>query len=81
MKAFYIRSKIIGDIVMIYPKGHLDAHNVERFEKEILKHIGGNHIRIAGSALIVEKFSTTFLKEKWFALVDAWGNLVLEREP
>ena len=47
MKAFYIRSKIIGDIVMIYPKGHLDAHNVERFEKEILKHIGGNHIRIA----------------------------------
>jgi len=37
MKFFQIRSKIFNDIAVIYPKGHLDAHNVERFEKEILK--------------------------------------------
>lgn len=39
MKSFYIRSKIVEDVAVIYPKGHLDAHNVERFEKEILKQL------------------------------------------
>ena len=34
MKSFYIRSKLVEDIAAIYPKGHLDAHNVERFEKQ-----------------------------------------------
>jgi anti-sigma B factor antagonist len=42
MKSFYIRSKIIEDAAVIYPKGHLDAHNVERFEKEMLKQIENN---------------------------------------
>ncbi len=42
MKSFYVRSKTVDDIAVIYPKGHLDAHNVERFEKEILKQMGNN---------------------------------------
>lgn len=43
MKSFYIRSKVLEDTAVLYPKGHLDAHNVDRFEKELLKLIG-NHI-------------------------------------
>lgn len=31
---------------VIYPRGHLDAHNVERFEKEILKLIGNNNVNV-----------------------------------
>lgn len=46
MKHFYIRSKIDGEIAVIYPKGHLDAHNVERFEKEIIKLLGNSIVRI-----------------------------------
>lgn len=46
MKAFYIRSRVIDKVVVIYPKGHLDAHNVERVEKEILKHVMNEHIYI-----------------------------------
>ena len=46
MKSFYIRSKVIDNAAVIYPKGHLDAHNVEKFEKEILKQIGGSHFNI-----------------------------------
>jgi len=42
MKYFHIRSKLIENIAVIFPKGHLDAHNVERFEKEIIKLIGNN---------------------------------------
>ena len=30
----------------LYPKGHLDAHNVERFEKEMLKLIENNVFNI-----------------------------------
>ncbi len=37
MRHFYIRSKVDDDIAKLYPKGHLDAHNVERFEKEMIK--------------------------------------------
>jgi len=46
MKQFYIRSKVEDKIGIIYPKGHLDAHNVERFEKEILKLIENNIVKI-----------------------------------
>ena len=46
MKSFYIRSKLVDDTAVIYPRGHLDAHNVERFEKEILRLIGNNVINI-----------------------------------
>jgi anti-sigma B factor antagonist len=46
MKSFYIRSKVIENAAVIYPKGHLDAHNVERFEKEILKLMGNGHVNI-----------------------------------
>jgi anti-sigma B factor antagonist len=43
MKSFYIRSKVLEDTAVLYPKGHLDAHNVDRFEKEMVKLIG-NHV-------------------------------------
>jgi anti-sigma B factor antagonist len=46
MKSFYIRSKLIDNTAVIYPKGHLDAHNVERFEKEILRLMGNNIVNI-----------------------------------
>jgi len=46
MKHFYIRSKVEDMIAVLYPKGHLDAHNVERFEKEILKLVGNKIVRI-----------------------------------
>lgn len=46
MKHFHIRSKVFEDVSVIYPKGHLDAHNVERFEKEIQKLITKNNIKI-----------------------------------
>ena len=47
MKSFYIRSKIVDNVAVIYPKGHLDAHNVERFEKELLKLMGNDHVKVA----------------------------------
>jgi len=66
MKSFYIRSKVAdNNIAVIYPRGHLDAHNVERFEKEILKHVGAdiyniiinckelNYISSAGMGIIM----------------------------
>lgn len=46
MKSFYIRSKVVDNTAVIYPKGHLDAHNVERFEKEIVKLMGNNQVNI-----------------------------------
>lgn len=46
MKHFHIRSKLVGNIAVIYPKGHLDAHNVERFEKEILKQTGNDIVNL-----------------------------------
>ena len=46
MKSFYIRSKVVENTAVIYPRGHLDAHNVERFEKEILKLIGSNNVNV-----------------------------------
>ena len=46
MKSFYIRSKLVDNTAVIYPKGHLDAHNVERFEKEIQRLIGNNMFNI-----------------------------------
>ncbi|MGE5343077.1 MAG: STAS domain-containing protein [Candidatus Omnitrophota bacterium] len=46
MKSFTIRSKVVGNTSVVYPRGHLDAHNVERFEKEILKVIGNNIVNI-----------------------------------
>ncbi len=46
MKHFHIRSKLAGNIAVIFPKGHLDAHNVERFEKEILKQIDNDVVNI-----------------------------------
>lgn len=46
MKSFYIRSKVVENIAVIYPRGHLDAHNVERFEKEILKLIASDYANI-----------------------------------
>jgi len=36
----------MDNAALIYPKGHLDAHNVERFEKEILKIIENGQYNI-----------------------------------
>jgi len=37
MKNFLIKSKMKDQIAVLYPKGHLDAHSVEKFESELLK--------------------------------------------
>jgi anti-sigma B factor antagonist len=37
---------VVDNAAVIYPKGHLDAHNVERFEKEILKLMENHHYNI-----------------------------------
>ena len=46
MKYFHVRSRLLDEIAVLYPKGHLDAHNVERFEKEIIKLVGNDVIKI-----------------------------------
>lgn len=46
MKNFLIRSKIRDQVAILYPKGHLDAHSVEKFEKELLKCIGNKTFKI-----------------------------------
>jgi anti-sigma B factor antagonist len=46
MKSFYIRSKVQEDTAVLYPKGHLDAHNVDRFEKEMVKLISSKIVNI-----------------------------------
>lgn len=46
MKNFLIKSKIKEQVAILYPKGHLDAHSVEKFEKEILKALGSNIYKI-----------------------------------
>lgn len=46
MKSFYIRSKVVEEVAIVYPRGHLDAHNVERFEKEILKLIENDQVNV-----------------------------------
>ncbi len=46
MKFFHIRSKLAENVAVIYPRGHLDAHNVEKFEKEMLKLMGNNVVNI-----------------------------------
>lgn len=65
MKYFQIRSKVEDNIAIVYPKGHLDAHNVERFEKEIVRLLGNsinniivncknlNYISSAGMGIIM----------------------------
>lgn len=65
MKYFQIRSKVDDNIAIVYPKGHLDAHNVERFEKEIVRLLGNsinniiinckslNYISSAGMGIIM----------------------------
>jgi anti-sigma B factor antagonist len=34
------------DTAVLYPKGHLDAHNVDRFEKEMVKLISSKIVNI-----------------------------------
>jgi len=43
---FKVRTEIFSDIAVLYPKGHLDAHSVEKFELEILGLVKKNIIRI-----------------------------------
>lgn len=37
---------MVEGAAVIYPKGHLDAHNVERFEKEMLKLLENNQFNV-----------------------------------
>lgn len=46
MRNFLIKSKIIDQVGILYPKGHLDAHSVEKFEKEILMVMGDGVFKI-----------------------------------
>ena len=46
MKHFQLRSRIKDQVAVIYPKGHLDAHHVERFEKEIQRMLENRVLRI-----------------------------------
>jgi len=46
MKNFQIRSKIVNGVAILYLKGHLDAHQVARFEKEIVRLIRDNNFKI-----------------------------------
>jgi len=46
MKNFQLRSRIQDQVAVIYPRGHLDAHHVERFEKEIQRMMENRVLRI-----------------------------------
>lgn len=46
MKSFQIRCKMIDGVAVLYLKGHLDAHQVGRFEKELVRLIRENHLNI-----------------------------------
>ncbi len=46
MRNFLIKSKTVDNIGILYPTGHLDAHSVEKFEKEIVKMINGDIVNI-----------------------------------
>jgi len=37
MKNFQIRTKMVNGVAVLYLKGHLDAHQVARFEKELIR--------------------------------------------
>ncbi len=46
MRNFLIKSKIIGDVGILYPEGHLDAHSVEKFENEIMKMLDESIVKV-----------------------------------
>lgn len=46
MKSFQIKSRIVNGVAVVYPKEHLDAHQVARFEKEIVRLIKENVLKI-----------------------------------
>jgi anti-sigma B factor antagonist len=46
MKSFQIRTKVVDGVAVLYLKGHLDAHQVTRFEKELVRVIRDNNFKI-----------------------------------
>lgn len=46
MKNFQIRTKMVDGVTVLYLKGHLDAHQVARFEKELVRVIRDNNFKI-----------------------------------
>ncbi|MBN2346844.1 MAG: STAS domain-containing protein [Candidatus Aminicenantes bacterium] len=46
MRSFHVRSKIVNGVAVLYLKGHLDAHQVARFEKEIVRMIKDRTFKI-----------------------------------
>ncbi|MGH2478538.1 MAG: hydantoinase B/oxoprolinase family protein, partial [Ktedonobacteraceae bacterium] len=63
---------LVGEHAMIFATGEMSARI---YARERLRH--GN--RVIGPALLVQMDSTTLLPPGWQGLVDAWGNLVVER--
>jgi len=75
MKHFYIRSKIDDQVAVIYPKGHLDAHNVERFEKEIVKLIGNRIFRI-----VINCKDLNYISSAGMGIIMGYLDEIRERE-
>ena len=46
MRNFLIKSKILDQVGILYPAGHLDAHSVEKFESEMIKMLNDNIVNI-----------------------------------
>ena len=88
MKNFQIRSKITGTVAVLYPRGHLDAHNVARFEKEIVKLIREKNFKIVINgkdewtvAEVYEKVDYATIKNQQHKSGNIWtatsGSLVI----
>lgn len=75
MKSFYIRSKLVEDIAILYPKGHLDAHNVERFEKEVLKQIGNGIVK-----LVVNCKELNYISSAGMGIIMGYLDEIREKE-
>jgi len=46
MKNFKIKDEIVNNVSIIYPLGHLDAGNAEKFEKSIFKQLQNGYVKI-----------------------------------
>jgi len=58
MRNFLIKSKTIDNVGILYPSGHLDAHSVEKFEKEILKMINNDIVKIVVNCIDLNYISS-----------------------
>ncbi len=75
MKQFYIRSKVEDKMGVIYLKGHLDAHNVGRFEREVLKLIGNNIVKI-----VVNCNELTYISSAGMGIIMGYLDEIREKQ-